>query len=71
LRRDSEELPLLDPIQPSPEYLRWLEKKNVMLERVDAEGGTHTDSDQAASVEPSARPDSRSTAPGVLRPGEK
>jgi hypothetical protein len=41
LLRDSEQLPLAGPLQPTPEYLRWQNKQNVMLERVDAEGGVH------------------------------
>jgi hypothetical protein len=41
LLRDSEQLPTLDPVQPTPESRRWLQKKNVMVERVDVEGGVH------------------------------
>jgi hypothetical protein len=41
LRRDSEQLPLCGPVEPTADYLRWLNKNNVMLERVDAEGGVH------------------------------
>jgi hypothetical protein len=41
LLRDCEQLPLCGPIEPTADYLRWLNKNNVMLERVDAEGGVH------------------------------
>jgi hypothetical protein len=40
LLRDSEQLPLRGPVQPSREHLRW-QKKNVLLERVDADGSMH------------------------------
>jgi hypothetical protein len=41
LLRDSEQLPTLGPVPPTPEYLCWLQKQNVLLERVDAAGVAH------------------------------
>jgi hypothetical protein len=41
LRRDSEALPLLGPVQPSKEFLRSLERKQLVLDRVDANGSVH------------------------------
>jgi hypothetical protein len=41
LRRDSEALPLCGPVQPSREFLRTLERKQLIVERVDADGTSH------------------------------
>jgi hypothetical protein len=41
LRRDSEALPLCGPVQPSREFLRTLERQQLIVERVDAEGIGH------------------------------
>jgi hypothetical protein len=41
LIRDSEQLPLRSPVQPSREFLRTLDRKQIVLERDDAEGISH------------------------------
>lgn len=41
LLRDSEQLPDAGPVRPSPEYLRMFDKRQLVLERVDAEGRRH------------------------------
>jgi hypothetical protein len=41
LRRDSEALPLCGPVQPSREFLRTLERKQLIAERVDGDGIGH------------------------------
>jgi len=41
LLRDSEQLPLCGPIQPTREFLRMLERKQLVLDRVDADGTVH------------------------------
>jgi hypothetical protein len=41
LLRDSEQLPTIGPVQPTPEHLRRLERKQIVVERVDADGRVH------------------------------
>lgn len=41
LLRDSEQLPLRGPVQPTREFLRLLERKQLVVDRVDADGTVH------------------------------
>lgn len=41
LLRDSEQLPLLGPVQPTREFMRWFDRKQIVLDRVDADGSVH------------------------------
>jgi hypothetical protein len=41
LHRDSEQLPLRGPVQPTREFLRMLDRRKIVLDRVDPDGSVH------------------------------
>jgi hypothetical protein len=56
LLHDSEQLPTMGAVQPTQEFLRWQQKQNVMLERVDADGVAHQTPFRSLPPEKRARP---------------